>query len=603
MSTWQPYHTMTFSVPTLDDPVVLGVSAYFHDSSAALAAGGFVAAAVEEERFTRRKHESGFPRHAIDFCLTKADRSPDLVVYYENPDRKFERVENTLARFPHSIEMQTMIRQGWSDQKSKARLQAELAAYVGGQDRVIFLDHHLSHAASAYLTSGADEAVIVTIDGVGETTTTAIGVGAGRDITMLRKIEFPHSIGLFYTALTVFLGFRALDGEYRVMGLAAYGEMRRAHNRFYRKLAKAVLPYPDGSYALDMIYFGHERFDEGSFTGHLEDLLGIRSRRREEPIEAEHRELAAATQLITEDLVFGVLNSAYDLNPSDALCFAGGVALNAVLNGKIARNTKFKSVFVPPAAGDAGTSLGAARYVQVQSDTAARRGRLRHAYLGPGYDETDIERTVRSSGLNFVRFKSSGEMLAEAARRIQGEAIVGWFQGSMEWGPRALGARSILADPTRANMQARLNKLIKHREPFRPFAPVVCAEHADRYFRIPQGVSAMTPFMLATVEVREEFQGKLPAVTHVDGTARVQIVSREANPVLHALLLAFAAISEVPILVNTSFNVDGEPIVATPDDALRCMTNAGLDGLFIGQFLVTNSNVEVLRSHGRLRDN
>lgn len=588
---WRNYHDVAVDVPKVKNPTVLGFSAYFHDSSACIIKDGKVLAGAEEERFTRKKHDNGFPIHSIQFCLKEAGVKPDLIVFFENPDRKFERIKETLAASSHSDEIYKTIFNLWEQVKSKEKIQAKFREATGLDNDIIFLDHHLSHAASAYLVSGYEEAALVTIDGVGEKTTTTIGRGKGSKVNMLKEVEFPHSIGLLYTALTVFLGFRPFDGEYKVMGLAAYGESSREQNPYYAKLRQTVQIFDDGSFALDMRFFGHDNFEMRAYRQEFVDLIGLPPRNADDPMTHDNENLAAALQLLTEDLVLGILNHAHKIAPSDNLCFAGGVALNSVINAKILSKTKFKNLFIQPAAGDGGTALGAAKYVQTLADDTAPREHMSHAYFGPEYSTGDIEDILRSENVPYQTFASEAEKIEVVAGLLKDKNVVGWFWGRMEWGPRALGARSILASPLYEDMKDILNAKVKHREMFRPFAPVVCVDDAEQFFECDTPIPEPTDFMLMVYSIRKEKQKLLPAVVHVDGSGRLQTIRREQNPQYYDVIKAFGKLTGVPVLVNTSFNVNKEPIVCTPQDALNCIRATEIDYLVLDDFLVRKQNL------------
>ena len=588
---WLDYHNIVVEVPKVKNPTVLGFSAYFHDSSACVIKDGKVLAGVDEERFTRKKYDNGFPINAIQFCLKEAGVKPDLVVFFENPDRKFERIKETLATSEHSDEIYKAIFNLWENVKSKEKIQEKFREATGLDNQIIFLDHHLSHAASAYYVSGYDNATLVTIDGVGEKTTTTIGRGDGRKIEMLKQIEFPNSIGLLYTALTVFLGFRPFDGEYKVMGLAAYGESSREQNPYYAKLRQTVETFEDGSFALDMKFFGHNNFEMKAYRQDFIDLIGLSPRQPNDPMTRDYENLAAALQLLTEDLVLGVLSHAHDIAPSDNLCFAGGVALNSVINAKILSKTKFKNLFIQPAAGDGGTALGAAKYIQNLSDASAPTEHMTHAYLGPKYTTNEIENILRSQNVVYQTFASETEKIETTARLLEDKKVIGWFWGRMEWGPRALGARSILASPLYEDMKDILNEKVKHREMFRPFAPVVCVDDAEDFFECDTPIPEPTDFMLMVYPVKKEKQKDLPAIVHVDGSGRLQTIRREQNPQYYDLIKAFGKLTGVPVLVNTSFNVNKEPIVCTPQDALNCIRATEIDYLVLDNFLIKKQDL------------
>lgn len=588
---WKNYHQIGVSVPEIKNPTVLGFSAYFHDSSACIIEDGKIIAAVDEERFSRKKHDNGFPAQSIKFCLKEAKRKPDLVVFFEDPDRKFGRIKQTLDFSQPSDAIYKKIFDVWDNVKSRQSIQKTFEEVTELKKEIIFLDHHLAHAASSYYVSGYSKSAIVTIDGVGEKTTTAIGVGEGNKIKLLKQIEFPHSIGLLYTALTVFLGFTPFEGEYKVMGLSSYGNNSRETNPFYEKIKQTVEIFKDGSFVLDMQYFGHDNFEMKAFKPALAELLGIKPRQANDPMTKDYEDLAAALQLLTEDLVVGVLNYAYDLTGSENLCFSGGVALNSVINAKIISKTKFKSIFIQPAAGDSGSALGAAKYVQNMADNFANPEHITDSYFGPAYSRDYIENYLKSENIPYTTFGSDEELIKTTAELLEKKSIVGWFQGRMEWGPRALGNRSILASPLYEDMKDILNEKVKHREMFRPFAPVICIDDADEYFECDKPIPEPTDYMLMVYPIKENKRKLLPAVTHVDGSGRLQTIRENQNKLYYNLIKKFGEITGVPILVNTSFNVNGEPIVCSPQDAINCLKNTEIDYLVMDRFLIKREDL------------
>jgi carbamoyltransferase len=573
-------------ISSKENPTILGITAYFHDSSACIIKDGKVLAAAEEERFTRNKHDDSFPVNAINFCLNEAKvKEVDAVVFFEDPKEKFERINKTLTEHVHSQVTIQKIRKIWAEKKSPEKIQEKLLE-VGLNNKIIFLDHHLSHASSSYFMSGFEEAAILTLDGIGEKNSTTIGFANGKEIRLNQGIEFPDSIGLLYTALTVFLGFRANDDEYKVMGLAPYGLMNEVTNPFYKKLEKLVKIMPDGSFKLNMVYFGHENFENKAFTQDLTNFLGILPRERESKINRQHMDLAAALQMLIEKIVFKILNHLYKINPCDNLVMAGGVALNSVLNGKILSNTPFKRIFIQPAAGDAGTSLGAAKYLQYKLDPQAKREHQTHSSFGPEFTDESIKEFLTNQGIKFRKFNSEQELVETVTRLIHEKKVIGWFQGKMEWGPRALGNRSILASPCYKDMKDILNEKVKHREMFRPFAPVVCIDDVEEFFECDKPIPEPTDYMLMVYPIRKDKQELIPAITHVDGSGRLQTIKKSQNKLYYDLIKKFGEISGTPILVNTSFNIRGEPIVCTPYDAYRCMMGTKIDCLVIGNFIV-----------------
>lgn len=585
-SNWLDYHKIDISVPKIKNPKVLGFSAYFHDSSACIVKDGKVLVAADEERFSRKKHDNSFPTRAIEFCLEQLGDKPDLVVFFENPDLKFKRIKDTLSSTPHRDELYTKIFDLWTNVKSRQKIQEKFKEVTGLTNEVIFLDHHLSHCASSYYVSGFNDATVVSIDGVGEKTTTAIGIGEGANLTLLKQIEFPHSIGLFYTALTVFLGFTPFEGEYKVMGLAAYGNNDRTSNLYYKKLLETVETYGDGSFAFNMNFYGHDSFEMKAYKPALGELLRLSSRQKDDAMTKDYEDLASALQMVTEDLVIGVLNYAYDLTKKDNLCLAGGVALNSVINAKILSKTKFKNIFIQPSAGDSGTALGAAKYVQNVVDNTAPKEHTTHSYFGPSYSTEYTKSYLDNNNIKYTVFGSDQELISETAKLLKEKNVIGWFQGRMEWGPRALGNRSILASPLYEDMKDILNIKVKHREQFRPFAPVICIDDAEEYFECDMPIPEPTDFMLMVYPIKKDKKKLLPAVTHVDGSGRLQTIRREQNSLYYDLIKEFGKFTGIPVLVNTSFNLNKEPIVCTPEEAINCVRSTEIDYLVIDRFLI-----------------
>jgi carbamoyltransferase len=589
---------------------ILGVSAFYHDSAAALVEDGRIVAAAQEERFTRVKHDARFPRNAVTSCL-EAGRLElddiDYVVFYDKPFLKFERLlETYLAFAPRGLRSFSMAMPLWLKEKlfQKTLLRRELKTFLGdGTDRrLLFAEHHQSHAASAFYASPFEEAVVLTMDGVGEWATTSVGLGSGNRLEMHKEIHFPHSLGLLYSAFTYYTGFKVNSGEYKVMGLAPYGQPRYAS----LILDKLIDLKADGSFRLDLSYFDYctgLRMTSARF----EELLGGPPRRANEPLTQRHMDLAASIQAVTDEVVLRLTRALAAETGAANLCLAGGVALNCVTNGKVLRDGRFRRLWVQPAAGDAGGALGAALcayyHMQGQARHVATTGdAMQGSYLGPAYAQADIEERLRRRGARFTT-RGEDELIARtAAALVEGKAV-GWFQGRMEFGPRALGARSILGDPRSPTMQSVLNLKVKYRESFRPFAPSVLREDVAEWFEL----DADSPYMLLVADVLKEHRrdmteaeqalfgieklnvprSTIPAVTHVDYSARIQTVHQETNPRYHRLLSAFKARTGCPVLVNTSFNVRGEPIVCTPEDAYRCFMGSEIEVLVVGDcFLV-----------------
>ena len=585
---------------------ILGISAFYHDSAAALVDEGRIVAAAQEERFTRKKHDARFPRHAVAYCLKEAGLrldQVDYVCFYDKPFLKFERLlETYLAFAPRGFRSFSMAMPVWLKEKlfQKMLLRSQLRGFAEDYDwdeRLLFAEHHQSHAASAFFASPFDEAAVLTMDGVGEWATTSMGFGRGSNLEMRKEIHFPHSLGLLYSAFTYYTGFKVNSGEYKVMGLAPFGEPKYADLIF----DKLIDLKPDGSFRLDLSYFDYctglrmtnERFDA---------LLGGPARRPDELLTQRHMDLAASIQRVTEEVVLRLTRAIRAETGAENLCLAGGVALNCVANGKVLRDGQFKGLWIQPAAGDAGGALGAAlcAYHLFKEQPRASEhtlDKMRGAYLGPAFDQAEIEARLTKVGARFCAL-SDEHLIASTADALAEGKAVGWFQGRMEFGPRALGARSVLGDPRSPTMQSVLNLKVKYRESFRPFAPSVLREDVSEWFEL-EGDS---PYMLLVVDVvkhrRREMtdaedalfgitklnvpRSTIPAVTHVDYSARVQTVHRETNPRYHALLSAFKARTGCPVLINTSFNVRGEPIVCTPEDAFRCFMGTEIEVLAIG---------------------
>lgn len=557
---------------------VLGISCYFHDSAACLLRDGIPIAAAQEERFSRKKHDNGFPFKAIEFVLKQGSTDItkiDAVTFYEKPVIKFERaMQSFVETFPYSHKSFVKSMPAWFNEKLQIRRTVRKMGYKG---KVCFVDHHLAHAASSFLCSPFDSSAIVTIDGVGEWATTTIGYGNLNEVYITEQISFPHSIGLFYSAFTAFLGFKINNDEYKVMGLASYGDAEK----YYGKVKKTVRQFDDGSYALDMSYFAHH-IGERSYSNKLVEEFG-EPRKPESEITQYHKDLSAALQKVTEELVLGTIKHALVKFPSENVCLAGGVALNCVANSRVINDLDVK-LFIQPAAGDDGASLGSALYFYYCAMRNTRnRGSfvMEHAYLGPDFATREIHSFLRANGVKYseIGFENVPKT---TARLVREGNIVGWFQGKMEWGPRALGSRSILADPTDPKMKDKLNDKVKHREDFRPFAPVSTIEDAGKYFEIIQN----DPFMLLICNVKEDARKKIPSVTHFDGTARLQTVERKNNALYYDVVKEFGKLSGVDVLINTSFNIRGEPIVCTPQDAFKCMMGTGIDVLVMGDVIV-----------------
>jgi carbamoyltransferase len=566
---------------------VLGLGCYYHDASAALIRDGAVVAAAEEERFTRVKHDTSFPENAIRYCLGAEGISMggvDSVGFYEKPLIKFERaLSQHVEYFPKSY--RTFLRSMPSWLTERLSVASRLRKTFGYGGDVLYIDHHMAHAASSFLVSPFDRAAVVTSDGVGEWTTTSIGLGEGTDIVLKKHIAFPHSLGLLYSTITAYLGFTVNNSEYKVMGLSAYGDMDPATNEYYARLRRTIDIKDDGSFKMDMGYFTYQYADRMP-SERLCELLGGPVRGRESDLTQRHKDVAAAVQLVFEEASERMLAYAHGLTGCDNLVMAGGCALNSVFNGKILRKTPFRGLWIQPAAGDGGGSLGAAAYAYHAIRGNPRAARMEHACLGPGYSDGEVGEFLEARGIRHSVLGVPDELVREAAAAIFSDSVVGWFQGRMEFGPRALGSRSILSNPCNPRMRDILNLKVKHRERFRPFAPAVCADDASRFFECDEPLPEPADYMLMVYPIRREWRGRLPAVTHVDGTGRLQTVRKDRNPAYYSLIKEFGRLSGVPVVVNTSFNIRGEPIVCTPEDAYRCMMGTGIDCLFIGNRLV-----------------
>ncbi|MFN2595758.1 MAG: carbamoyltransferase [Pyrinomonadaceae bacterium] len=587
---------------------ILGISAYYHDSAACLVRDGRIVAAAQEERFTRKKHDQNFPVNAVGFCLKHAQitgKELDFVAFYDKPLLKFERLLETYIDYaPRGFRSFLMAMPVWI--KEKLWIREQVAEHCAGYEgKVLFTEHHESHAASAFFPSPFESAAVLTMDGVGEWATSSYGYGRGNELHLLKELHFPHSLGLLYSAFTYYTGFKVNSGEYKVMGLAPYGEPR-----YVRQILDELVDLKeDGSLRLNMDYFN---FAEGlTMTNDKFDrLFGGRPRKPESTLTQREMDLARSVQEVTEEAMLRMARRAQRETGEKNLCLAGGVALNCVGNGRILREGVFENVWIQPAAGDAGGSLGAAlsvwyQYLNNERDARQVRGGhadgMRGAYLGPEFSGDEIRAVLDSVGASYRRVEPS-DIAETVARLLADEKVVGWFNGRMEFGPRALGARSILGDPRSPRMQSQMNLKIKFRESFRPFAPSVLRERVADYFEL----DCDSPYMLLVAPVREHLRvpmsddehklfgieklnvprSVVPAVTHVDYSARVQTVRREDNPAYYDLIAAFDSLTGCPVLVNTSFNVRGEPIVCTPEQAYTCFMRTEMDCLVLGEFLL-----------------
>lgn len=590
--------------------IVLGLSAFYHDSAAALIVDGEIVSAAQEERFTRIKHDSSFPSRSIEFVLASNKLEPtdiDYVAFYDKPFLKFERLLQTyVATAPFGFRSFRTAIPIWLTEKlfQKRLINSELKKLnknFPGPENILFAEHHMSHGASAFYPSPFDKAIILTLDGVGEWATTTVAIGDGKNISIVKEIHFPHSLGLLYSAVTYYTGFKVNSGEYKVMGLAPYGVPR-----FKDLLLDNVIDVKeDGSYKLDMSYFNYMT-GLTMTSAKFSDLFGKPPRKAEvEELTQFHMDVAASVQAVTEEVVLKMTRSLRDEYGIDNLCLAGGVALNCVANGKILRDKAFKNIWIQPAAGDAGGAIGAA-LLAYHSElgmprTVDKQDSMKGSYLGPEYADPQIIQELQEAGACFDLFDESG-MINEAATALAEGKAVGWFQGRMEFGPRALGGRSILGDPRSENMQKTLNLKVKFRESFRPFAPSVLREDVSEWFEHNDD----SPYMLIVAninnrikrEMTEEENGLfgieklnvkrsfLPAITHVDYSARIQTIHKHTNPLYYKLVSKFKELTNCPVVVNTSFNVRGEPIVCTPTDAFRCFMGTDLDMLVIGNVVL-----------------
>ena len=579
---------------------ILGISCYYHDSAACLLKNGGVIAAAEEERFTRKKHDNNFPKKSISYCLKEGGidiKDIDIVAFYEKPLLKLDRIlQMSLETYPKSFLNFYKILPGWLT--SKLKVPSKLKKKLNYNGKVFFIEHHHSHAASAFFASPFNEATIVTIDGVGEWSTISIHHGKSNKIETLKEIYFPNSLGLLYSTITAYLGFKVLNDEYKVMGLAAYGKPS-----YYEKFKEKLIDIKDdGSFSLNMDYFSYTHREQ-MFSKEFEKEFGQR-RNPGEAIEERHKDIAASLQKLTEEIVLLIANHAYKLTNSKNLCMAGGVALNCVANGKILKNKIFENIWIQPAAGDAGGSLGAALaywHKELGQPRDIFKDQMKGSYLGPSFNEKEIETELKLLKANYKKINSEN-LIEIIANELSKEKTIGWFQGKMEFGPRALGGRSIIADPRSEKMQKELNLKVKFRESFRPFAPSILIEDVSDWFDLKKE----SPYMLLVADVKKELQiqmskedqtlfgidklnikrSSIPAVTHVDYSARVQTVHKETNPRYHNLLKKFKEITGCPVLVNTSFNVRGEPIVCSIKDAFNCFMGTNLDILVCENFIL-----------------
>ena len=562
----------------------LGISCYYHDSAAALLKDGRVIAAVEEERFSRKKFDDGFPKMAIKWCLNEARISPneiDSVAFYDKPVLKFERLlDNYIAVAPRGMSSFLDTIPKWLHKRLwvKNEIKNNLKGFKG---EIIFPEHHLSHAAHTFYTSPFEESAILTIDGVGEWSTTSFGLAQNNIIKLTHDIRWPHSLGLFYSAFTYFLGFQVNEGEYKLMGLASYGKPK-----YYDLILNNLIDVKDdGSIHLDMKYFAFT-YDKVMTSRKFSELFGIKPKHENEKTEQIHYDIGASAQKVLEDILLKMVNHVYDKTKMKNLCLGGGVALNGVANYRILKEGPFDNVHIPPSPGDAGSAVGCAQYLYYIHHKNNRfiepsliKRIVESVYVGPSYSDEYIKKFLESKNIKYETLDRIS-LLSKTAKLISEGNVVGWYQGKMEWGPRALGNRSILADPRRADMKDILNEKIKHRESFRPFAPSILEEHVFEYFDIDRP----SPYMLMVAPVKKPQD--IPAVTHIDGTGRLQTVSKEANPLYYDLISEFYKLTGVPVVINTSMNVKGEPIVNTPEQAYNMLLKTDMDCIILGNNLV-----------------
>ena len=561
----------------------LGISCYYHDSAAAILKDGHVIAAVEEERFSRKKFDDGFPKLAIGWCLKESGISPDQInsiSFYDKPVLKFDRLlDNYIGVAPRGFSSFLDVIPKWLHKRLwvKDEINKHLEGFKG---EIIFPEHHMSHAAHTFFTSPFDEAAILTVDGVGEWSTTTFGMGNDIDIKLISDIRWPHSLGLFYSAFTYFLGFKVNEGEYKLMGLSSYGKPK-----YYDKILDELIDVKnDGSIHLDMKYFAFT-YDKYMTNQNFSDLFGIPPRKHDEKAEQIHYDIGASAQLVLEDILLKMVNHVHSKTKMKNLCIGGGVGLNGVANYRILKDGPFENLHIPPSPGDGGSAVGCAQYlyhcfaknkriVQQSSERIAN-----NIYVGPEYSNDEIKSFLEKNKISY-EFLDTQALLKNTAKLISEGNIIGWYHGKMEWGPRALGNRSILADPRDANMKDILNEKIKHRESFRPFAPSILEEYVTEYFDI----DVSSPYMLLVAQVKKP--EKIPAVTHIDGTSRLQSVSKEVNPLYYDLINEFYNITGVPVIINTSMNVMGEPIVNTPEQAHAMILKTDMDSLVMGNYLI-----------------
>ena len=566
---------------------ILGISCYYHDSAAAILKDGEVIAAVEEERFSRKKNDDGFPKHAINYCLNDSGISAsdlNCVVFYDKSILKFERLlDNYIAVAPRGLRSfldtipKWLHKRLWVKEEIKKHL-------VGFKGKIYFPEHHMSHAAYSFFTSPFEESAILTVDGVGEWTTTSFGSAKQTEIKLTHDIRWPHSLGMLYSAFTYYLGFQVNEGEYKLMGLASYGKPK-----YFEKIMNEIIDVKeDGSLQLNMKYFAFT-WDKVMINSKFEEFFGVPRRTEDSRIEQIHYDIGASAQKVLEEILLKMANHIHRITGQKNLCLGGGVALNGVANSRILNEGPFEKVHIPPSPGDGGSAVGCAQYVyysilnnkrNIQTDTAKMI--RNNVYLGPQYSNDEIQTFLDSKKIHYKKLDRQ-DLLSYTAKLISEQNVVGWFQGRVEWGPRALGNRSILADPRNEDMKDILNEKIKHREGFRPFAPSILEEYTKEYFEI----EIPSPYMLFVAKIKKP--EKIPAVTHVDGTGRLQTISRDANSLYYDLINEFYKLTGIPVIINTSMNVKGEPIVNTPEQAYAMLQKTDMDYIIMGNYVVSRN--------------
>jgi carbamoyltransferase len=563
--------------------IILGISCFYHDSAVAIIKDGQVIAAAQEERFTRIKHDNNFPYKSIEYCLNSlriAINEVDYIAFYEKPIIKFDRIlTQHVQHFPKSIKIFFKTIPTWINEK--LQIQKILKNKCHYQGKIVFIPHHLSHAAASYLSSPFHKAAILTLDGVGEWATTTYGFAKGINLKLEKQINFPHSLGLFYSALTAYLGFSVNNDEYKVMGLSGYGNPKK----YYSKIKQLIKINHDGSFQLNTQYFSFE-YREKMFNQKLCQFLDGPARQSDSKMTSRFEDIAAATQLVFEETLFSLLNYLYKKHPIPNLILSGGSALNSLANGKILKNTHFKNLYITPDPGDGGASLGAALYTYHCLLKYPKTTLLQSPYLGPEFDSFQIKKIIDEFKLKSVLINDQKKLLNKVSDLLIKQKVIGWFQGRMEWGPRALGNRSILASATKKEMMDIINAKVKHREMFRPFAPVILHEKTKDYFITDKNISISTDYMLLVYPFKPNVKSKVPAVVHIDGTGRLQTVNEKSNPKYYRLIKTYYQKTGIPLIINTSFNVKGEPIVCTPTDAVKCFLSTEIDYLVIGNYLV-----------------